>query len=126
MENHYKIIEQGQEYILGKNNKNNIQYNFDKTLTYLEAKGKLLYSQDFKIYNEDKFIIYKLLIYMIKDKENCRVHHIDLSKGILLTGPIGRGKTSLMNLIKYIIPNNNSYIMKSSRVISFEYLKQGH
>ena len=126
MEHLYKITEQDQQYILGEIIENIIHYDFDKTLTYLEAKGKLFYGQNFRILDEDKTIIYKLMIYIIKDEENCKKHQINLNKGILLTGPIGCGKTSLMNLIRYIVPEKNRYEIQSARNISFEYLKQGH
>ena len=126
MEHLYKITEQGQQYILGEIIKNFIYYDFDKTLAYLEAKGKLCYGQNFRIFDEDKPIIYKLMIYIIKDEENCKKYHINLNKGILLTGPIGCGKTSLMNLVRYILPEKNRYEVQSARNISFEYLKQGH
>ncbi len=126
MESHYKIIEEGQEYILGEIKENIIQYDFGKTLTFLDIKGKLLYGPSFKISEEDIQIIYKLLIYIIKDDGNCKKHNIDLNKGILLTGPIGCGKTSLMNLIRHIVPKKNQYQILSARTISFEYQKTGH
>ncbi|MHB1105177.1 MAG: P-loop NTPase family protein [Lutibacter sp.] len=126
MEHLYKITDQGQQYVLGEIIKDFIHYDFEKTLTYLEAKGKLCYGQNFRILEEDKPIIYKLLIYIIKDEENCKNYHINLNKGILLTGPIGCGKTSLINLVRYILPEKNRYEVQSARNISFEYLKQGH
>ena len=126
MESHYKIIDEGQQYILGEIKEDIIHYDFGKTLAYLDIKGKLLYGPNFKIHDEDLQIIYKLLIYCIRDAENCKKHDIDLNKGILLTGPIGCGKTSLMNLIKHIVSKKNQYQILSARTISFEYQKQGH
>jgi len=66
MEHLYKITDQGQQYILGEIIKDFIHYDFEKTLTYLEAKGKFCYGQNFRILEADKPIIYKLLIYIIK------------------------------------------------------------
>ena len=52
--------------------------------------------------------------------------HIDLEKGILLTGPIGCGKTSLMNLMKYLTATEHKFIVKPSRDISFEFIQEGY
>ena len=126
MVNLYKITEQDQEYILGEIKDKIIYYDLVKTLSYLDVKGKLLFGTHFKIYEEDFKTIYKLLIYIIRDKENCNKHDINLNKGILLTGPIGCGKTSLMSLIRHILPKERQYQMHSARNISFEYQKDGH
>ena len=125
MARHYKIIEQDRAYVLGEIKEDMIHYDFAQTLTYLDTKGKLIYGPKFKIYEEDIQIIYRLLIYMIRDKENCKKHDIDLNKGILLTGPIGCGKTSLMNLVRYIVPKAKQYQIHSARKVSFEYQKFG-
>lgn len=126
MANPYKITEDGKEFILGEIKDNLIYYDLIKTMTYLDVKGKLLFGSHFKLYEEDFKIIYKLLIYIIRDKENCKKHGMDLNKGILLTGPIGCGKTSLMSLIRHIVPKERQYQMHSARTISFEYQKEGH
>ncbi len=122
----YKIIEQGQEFILGEIKNEIIYYDFGKTLAFLDSKGKLLYGPTFKFYEEDLQIIYKLLIYCIRDTENCKKYGIDLNKGILLNGPVGCGKTSLMNLVRHIVPVRRHYHIYSARNISFEYQKHGH
>ena len=126
MANLYKITEQDQEFILGEIKDDTIYYDLVKTMSYLDIKGKLLFGAHFKIYEEDFKIIYKLLIYNIRDKANCEKHGINLNKGIMLTGPIGCGKTSLMSLIRHIVPKERQYQMQSARTISFEYQKDGH
>ena len=57
-------------------------YDFNKCLDFIEYHGKLLYGQTFKICEEDKHTIYKLIIYMIKDKETALKQQINLSKAI--------------------------------------------
>jgi DNA replication protein DnaC len=61
---------------------------------------------------------------MIKDDEAAIKQEINLSKGILLSGPIGCGKTSLMQLIKPFSPFD--YKIKTCREISFEFAKNGY
>src|SRR5690606_14469633 len=92
--------EGGIHYQIGENKNNCIHYDFDKMLIYMEAKGKILFGNHFKIHEEDKNIIFKLCIYTIQDLDYCAKLGLDPNKGILLTGPVGCGKTSLMKLLR--------------------------
>ena len=85
------IAEGSLEYSLGSFDGHKIIYDFPKILNYLDAKGKLLFGKDFKIYEEDKRIIFKLSNYFIRDFENCKKEGLDPNKGILLSGPVGCG-----------------------------------
>ena len=100
-------------------------YNFQKCLEYLENQGKATYSSSFKISEMDHPTIYKLLIYMIKDEKAAMNQNIDLSKGILVSGSIGCGKTSLMNLVRPFAYHTFEYKIKTCREVSFEFAKNG-
>lgn len=43
--------------------------NYQKTTNWLESKGKQLFGNHFKIYEEDKTIIYKLIAYCLQDQK---------------------------------------------------------
>tara|TARA_R110002124_G_scaffold170518_5_gene338003 strand:+ start:16888 stop:17550 length:663 start_codon:yes stop_codon:yes gene_type:complete len=115
------IIEKGVQYQLGELKDNNILYDFKKILIYLDAKGKLLFGKNFKIYEEDEIILYKLCIYFIQDFDACKKLEIDPNKGILLSGPVGCGKTSLMKLLRHIVPHHKSYEVIPARNITFTF-----
>ncbi|MBW4359376.1 ATPase [Flavobacterium taihuense] len=100
-------------------------YDLQKCFAYLEWQGKQLYGQSFKIHQDDRKTIYSLLIYAIRDKENASKLGIDLDKGILLSGPIGCGKTSIMHLIKPFLYAKYDYKIKTTRSVSFEFAKYG-
>jgi DNA replication protein DnaC len=120
MENHFKIehtFEIKKSYKI---------YDLMKCYNYLEYNGKLTYGQSFKIQEEDKPVILKLLIYAIRDKENALKLGIDVNKGILLSGPIGCGKTSIMHLLKPFMYQKYEYKIKTCREISYEFAKQGY
>ena len=119
MESHYEIREGGVVYSLGKQKGKEIIYDFPKILTYLQAKGKILFGEHFRIYEEDRDLLYSLSNYFIRDIENCKKLKLDPHKGILLSGPVGCGKTSLMRLFKYINPSQRQYEVVSSRNITF-------
>jgi DNA replication protein DnaC len=126
MVNPSKIQEGGVEYSLGKFDGKSVSYDFDKILIYLNAKGKLLFGKHFKIYEEDCGTIWKLANYFVKDYANCEKHSIDPEKGILLSGPVGCGKTSLMKLLKYLVPHQRPYSVIPCRNIAFAFNHLGY
>tara|TARA_R110002033_G_scaffold161966_1_gene198608 strand:- start:3600 stop:4262 length:663 start_codon:yes stop_codon:yes gene_type:complete len=120
------ILEKGVQYHLGELKDNHILYDFKKILIYLDAKGKLLFGKNFKIYEEDEVVLYKLCIYFIRDFEACEKQNIDPNKGILLSGPVGCGKTSLMKLLRHIVPHHKPYEVIPARNITFAFNNIGY
>lgn len=121
MGNPSKIIEDDAEYSLGTFDGKTVVYDFDLILTYLDAKGKSLFGNHFKIYDEDLAIIRKLCHYFIKDRDYCQKNDIDIHKGILLSGPVGCGKTTLMKLLRYIVPMQRPYEVIPARNVTFSF-----
>ena len=107
-------------------NETKSHYNYQEIILWLEKKGVELYGNHFKILEIDHLIIYKLIAYFLKDEPTCFQHGIDLKKGILLSGPVGCGKTSLLNLMKFLTPTENKFIVKPCRDISFEFIQDGY
>ncbi|MDN4163860.1 ATPase [Cytophagales bacterium LB-30] len=99
---------------------------FDKCLEFLEKAGKEYISSKFRICREDHLILFKLLIYFYRDEVNAKRHSIDLHKGILITGPVGCGKTSLMTLLRFMLSPKEQYIIKSTRDITLEFIQDGY
>ncbi|WP_299664775.1 ATPase [uncultured Polaribacter sp.] len=120
------IITEGTlQYQLGELKGNNIHYYFEKILFYLDHKGKLLFGKNFKIHKEDEAILYKLAIYFIHDYVSCKRMNIDPQKGILLSGPVGCGKTSLMKLLPHMVPHLKNYEVVPARNIVFTFNNLG-
>lgn len=101
-------------------------YNYPEIINWLQTTGIQLYGNHFKIIETDYPIVYKLIAYFLKDEQVCDQFNIDLQKGILLTGPIGCGKTTLMNLMKQVALSNNKFSVKPCRDISFEFIQDGY
>lgn len=120
------ITEGAVQYPLGELKGNNIHYDFNKILIYLNVKGKLLFGKNFKLYEEDEILLFKLCIYFIKDYDYCKKLNIDPNKGILLSGPVGCGKTSLMKLLQHIVPHRRSYELIPVRNIVFSFNNNGY
>ena len=104
----------------------NPNYNYPEIILWLEKKGVELYGNHFKILESDYPIIYKLIAYFLKDEPTCFQYGINGNKGILLSGPVGCGKTSLMNLMKQLSPADHKFFVKPCRDISFEFIQDGY
>jgi DNA replication protein DnaC len=100
--------------------------NYSQTIPWLETKGKEMFGLNFKIYETDYSSIIKLIAYFMKDIKTCQEWNIDTNKGIILTGPIGCGKTSLMKLMGRLSTNNQKFVMKPCRDVSFEFIQDGY
>ena len=79
-------------------------FDFRSVRNGLKAQGKQIFGPHFRIIPEDQGLLFTLLIYATGDKETAAGRGIDLKKGILLSGPVGCGKTSLMTLVNFFMP----------------------
>ncbi|MCR9229013.1 MAG: ATPase [Flavobacteriaceae bacterium] len=126
MTNPSKITLGSTVYSLGHFDGKQVAYDFGKILIFLKAKGQLLFGKDFEIFEEDKEVLFKLCNYAIRDFGTCRKLGIDPDKGILLSGPVGSGKTSLMKLLRHITPHFRPYEVIPARNIVFGFNHIGY
>lgn len=101
-------------------------YDYSAMLQRIEKRGVEFYGKQFKILEEDRELLHKLLSYFLKDASAASRLGINLEKGILLSGPVGCGKTTLMHLLRFCEPLQNRFIIKSCRNISFEFIEHGY
>jgi energy-coupling factor transporter ATP-binding protein EcfA2 len=92
----------------------------------LQTKGKQIIGEDFHIIPEDYEVVHKLLTWFMQDIDQATQLGINLKKGILLTGPVGCGKTTMMKLLREIVPPQQKFGIKSCRDITFEFHKEGY
>jgi energy-coupling factor transporter ATP-binding protein EcfA2 len=104
----------------------NIIFDYNKAILWMETKGKELYGKNFILQDSDYKIIYQLIAYFIKDEKVANKLGIHLDKGILLSGPIGVGKTAMLNTLRFLLKPEERYIMKPCRDISFEFMEEGY
>lgn len=101
-------------------------FKYTHAIQWLEKRGSEMFTPDFKIPAEETEIIKKLLAYFLKDPTGANYYGLNLQKGILLSGPIGCGKTTLMNLMRFYEQPQNRFVMKSCRDVSFEFIREGY
>lgn len=101
-------------------------FSYNEAIEWLEIKGKELYWPEFKIDKIDYPVVYQLIAYFLRDEVTCFQLGINLSKGILLSGPVGCGKTALMNLMKLLARTEHKFSVKSCREVSFEFIQDGY
>lgn len=100
-------------------------FDFGMCIRLFNHVGRKKFGKDFTLNPNDRDIIHKLISYGISSEEQCAFHGLDLKKGILLTGPVGCGKTSLMTLLPEFMYPFQKYPVKNTRDIAAEYHKDG-
>ncbi|MBQ0769513.1 MAG: ATPase [Bizionia sp.] len=120
------IYEGASEFQLGTLDGNIINYDFQKIVNYIQVKGKLMFGKNFKVYQEDHELLLKLSSYFIKDYAYCAKFGIDPDKGLLLSGPVGCGKTTLMMLLPHLIPHKKRHTIIPARNIVFGFNAIGY
>lgn len=101
-------------------------YSYSDVVEWLEIKGRELYWPEFKIDEIDYPVVYRLIAYFLRDEASCFQWGINLNKGILLSGPVGCGKTALMNLMKILARAEHKFSVKPCREVSFEFIQDGY
>jgi len=97
-----------------------------QNLHLIQSKGKELFGTHFQIYHEDHEFIQKLLAYFTQDKEQAQHFNLNLNKGLLITGPVGCGKTSLITVMRHLLVPDSRFAIKSCREITFEFISGGY
>jgi hypothetical protein len=91
----------------------------------VECKGKEYFDEKFSLWKEDYPVLRKLLVYFFADHELAIKENLDLKKGIMLSGPVGCGKTSIMSLVRHFQNENARHTLKPCREIVFEFFSKG-
>jgi len=92
----------------------------------MEKKGKELFGDHFMIAEVDRSLITSLLAYFLHDDVSAVQYNLSFRKGILLTGPVGCGKTTLMSLLRLFQLPEQRFILRPCREVSFEFIRDGY
>jgi energy-coupling factor transporter ATP-binding protein EcfA2 len=103
-----------------------LTFQLESLLSALQSGGKEIYGERFTLYPDDMEIIQKLLAWFLHDDRLLSHFNLSPQKGILLNGPIGCGKTSLITLMRSMLPPDQRYAIKSCREITFDFIREGY
>lgn len=112
------------DIIIYKNGK--ALYDLSNTIQYLQHRGRHKFGQHFYISPLDYKVIYQMIAWIVEDEVACEKFNISTKKGLLLTGPVGCGKTSLMKLFSSLSSKDKTFIIKPSREVTMEFSKYGY
>jgi DNA replication protein DnaC len=100
--------------------------NYTWCIQYLERHGKQMYGQHFAMDEVDYPVVHRLLAYFLRHEAEATRLGMDLNKGLLLSGPVGCGKSSLMALMRTIPHPPHQFTIRPCRDVSFELLEEGY
>jgi energy-coupling factor transporter ATP-binding protein EcfA2 len=105
-----------------------IQSRFDYAVAMQSvlALGKDLYGPGFRILEEDRSVILKLLCWFLKDDALAEHEDLDLERGLLLTGPVGCGKTAIMHIMRKLCDPSRGFLLRSCSQVSLEFAQEGY
>lgn len=100
-------------------------FNYVELLGGMEAHASLLFSRNYKIFDIDRPPVLRLLAYFLRDVAVAKDEGLDLRKGLLVTGPVGCGKTSVLQVLRTYCADLHRPQVFSCREIVFEYVQVG-
>ncbi len=117
MKKSHKNIERMSKFQLGASDNNMLDYDNNKLQEFLNIKGRMMFGKNFRLHKEDKAVLFVLCCYFIQDHNAGAIIGLDINKGLLISGPVGCGKTSLMKLMPYLGSHKIKYEMIPTRNI---------
>lgn len=103
-----------------------MSYDYSKIVEWLLKVGTEHLGKNFEIPKNEKTIILSMLAWFLEDEILAKEMNIDLKKGIMLSGPIGCGKTTLFQLMRKLPKGRKNFLMASTRQIVSEFMQSGY
>jgi len=101
-------------------------YNYEAVLQSVIAKGQTFYGPKFNINKDDEPTILKLLYWFLDDQLMAAEHGIDLQKGIMLSGPIGCGKSAIMRILNSLCKRGSQFPLVHCERIALQFAAEGY
>lgn len=103
-----------------------MSYNYQEVVSLLVRTGEKALGKTFHIPENERGIIFGMLTWFLEDELVAEKMDIDLRKGILLSGPIGCGKTTLLRLMQGFPTKRKNFTIISTRQIVSEFMQSGY
>ena len=103
-----------------------MSYDYRQVVALLTKIAQDFLGRKFEIAENERGIIFGTLAWFLQDELVAKEMDIDLNKGLILTGPIGCGKTTLMMLMQKFPSQRKSFGIISTRQIVSEFMQSGY
>ena len=103
-----------------------MSYDYKEVVHHLIKTGQKLLGKNFQIPENERGIVFGILAWFLEDELVAKEMDIDLNKGILLTGPIGCGKTTLFKLMQKFPSKRKPFGIVSTHQIVSEFMQLGY
>ncbi len=101
-------------------------FDYPACIRSLMIRGQQFRGEGFNINKEDYPVMTKLLCWFMQDEAQALKAGIDLRKGIMLTGPVGCGKSSIMKIIRGLVVPQMRFLIKPCDQIAWEFTQEGY
>jgi energy-coupling factor transporter ATP-binding protein EcfA2 len=101
-------------------------YDYYEILQTVISKGKEMFGPGFYIDDTDRPVIMNLITYFMRDENVAAAKNIDLYKGLIITGPVGCGKTAIMKILRALLPRDGQFVIRSCCRTSLDFLQDGY
>ncbi len=102
-----------------------VSYDYRKAVKWLRQAGTQLIGRPYIIPDQEQPIVFCVLAWFLQDHAVADSIGFDLRKGILLSGPIGCGKTTLFRLMQKLPADRRNFTIRPTRQIVSEFMQQG-
>lgn len=102
------------------------RYNYYKIVPEFINYSSNFIGKKFIVPDIEKPIVFALLAWMLKDDLVALEMGFDLKKGILLSGPIGCGKTTLFKIMQTFTASIQKFGIVSTRQVTSEFMQSGY
>ncbi len=105
-----------------------MQHLFDAAVyqQMIEEKGSQLFGRRYRIHPVDQPLVHRMIAYFAQDQQKAREERIYLGKGLMLTGPVGCGKSSLMQIFAAMSGGPFAPRVVNARQVAMEFNKSGY
>lgn len=102
------------------------RYNYYKIIPWFRRKASKMIGKEYLITDSECAIIFAVIAWMLEDDRVAQEMNFDLNKGILLSGPIGCGKTTLFKVLQKMPTQRKRFGMVSTRMVVSEFMQSGY
>lgn len=105
-------------------NKYNFVTDINSPYNQFEKYGKLYTNENFTVFREDADAIHALIGFIWQDPGWLEEYGLERTKGLIIVGPIGCGKSSFLRILRGSKKESNFFIISAKAIVN-QYLMEG-